>query len=336
MTALDEATAVRVGGEVSLRHRVRDLFLQVGLLPVLLAGMVVFFAIQEPTFFSGPNVSNVGRQAVYLLLVTLGQMVVLLCAQLDLSVGATIALTSVVTASTMAKADEATAGTIAAGMAAGLCVGLVVGLLNGVVVAFLRVPSFMVTMGSASVATGAALILSGGAPVSGVPAQFTSMFGTGQWFGVPVPLFFGAGAIVVMYVVLSWTTFGRNLYAIGGNEVAALLAGVRVKLQLVGAFVVCSLFSSLAGVLLTARVASGEATLGGSFVLLAIAAAVLGGTSLFGGEGKLVFVVLGVFFLGILSNGMNLLLISSYVQQLVLGAVLIGAVAIDRIKPRIG
>ncbi|NJC65692.1 ABC transporter permease [Planosporangium flavigriseum] len=313
-----------------------DLFLQIGLLPILLAAMVVFFAVRETSFFSGPNVSNVGRQAVYLLLVTLGQMIVLLCAQLDLSVGATIALTSVVTASTMSNADQPTAGTIMAGMAAGLCVGLVVGLVNGIVVAFLRVPSFIVTMGSASIATGIALIMSHGAPVTGVPSEFTSMFGTGQWFGVPVPLFIGAGAIVVMYVVLSWTTFGRNIYAIGGNEVAALLAGVRVKLQLVGAFVICSLLSSLAGVLLTARVASGEATIGGSFVLLSVAAAVLGGTSLFGGEGRLAFVVLGVIFLGVLSNGMNLLLISSYVQQLVLGAVLIGAVAIDRIKPRIG
>jgi ribose/xylose/arabinose/galactoside ABC-type transport system permease subunit len=330
--------ALPAGGadQSSWQTRSRDVFLQVGLLPILLVAMIVFFALQEPRFLSANNVSNVGRQSVYLLLVTLGQMVVLLCAQLDLSVGATIALTSVVTASAMADSNGSAGGAIASGVVAGLAVGLIVGLANGIVVAFLRVPSFMVTLGSASIATGCALLLSNGAPVTGIPTKFTASFGTGEWLGVPLPLYVGVLAIVVMYVLLSWTTFGRNIYAIGGNEIAALIAGVRVKLVLVGAFVTCSVLSSLAGVLLTARVASGEATLGGSFVLLGIAAAVLGGTSLFGGEGRLAFVVLGVIFLGVLSNGMNLLLISSYVQQLVLGIVLIGAVAIDRIRPRTG
>jgi ribose transport system permease protein len=251
-------------------------------------------------------------------------------------VGSTIALTSVVTALVLSSATEPTAGTMVLAVLAGLGVGVVVGLVNGLVVAFWRVPSFMVTLGTTSLAAGAALLLSNGAPVTGVPLGFSDFLGTGSLLGLPVPLIIALLAALVIYGVLYWTSFGRNIFAVGGNELAATVAGIRVKAVLVAAFVLCSVLTSLAGVLLTARVASGEATLGSSFVLLSIAAAVLGGTSLFGGEGRLGLVILGVVFIGVLNNGMNLLQISSYVQQLVLGAVLISAVALDRLRARVG
>jgi ribose/xylose/arabinose/galactoside ABC-type transport system permease subunit len=259
-------------------------------------------------------------------------MVLLLCAQLDLSVGATVALTSVVTAMVMSEASGPTPVVILLGVLAGIGVGVLMGLLNAFLVAQLKVPSFMATLGSTSIATGAALMLSKGAPVIGLPLPFLDVFGTGSWLGVPVPVAFAVFFTLVLYGVLYWTSFGRSLFAVGGNQHAAAVAGIRVKAVLVSAFVLCSVLTAIAGVLLTARVASGEATLGSSYVLLSIAAAVLGGTSLFGGEGRLGMVVLGVLFIGILSNGMNLVQVSGYVQQLVIGAVLVLAVAVDRVK----
>jgi ribose transport system permease protein len=290
------------------------------------------FAIAEPRFLSVDNLTNVGRQSVYLLLITLAQMVLLLCAQLDLSVGATVALTSVVTAMVMSETSGPTPVVILLGVLAGIGIGVLMGLLNAFLVTQLKVPSFMATLGSTSIATGAALMLSKGAPVIGLPAPFLDVFGTGSWLGVPVPVAIAVLFTLVLYGVLYWTSFGRNLFAVGGNQQAAAVAGIRVKAVLVSAFLLCSVLTAIAGVLLTARVASGEATLGSSYVLLSIAAAVLGGTSLFGGEGRLGMVVLGVLFIGILSNGMNLVHVSSYVQQLVIGAVLVLAVAVDRVK----
>jgi ribose/xylose/arabinose/galactoside ABC-type transport system permease subunit len=324
-------TTVAAVPPASLGRRLAGRTLELGLLPVLLAAMVVVFAVAEPRFLAAENLTNVARQSVYLLLVTLGQMIVLLCAQLDLSVGSTIALTSVVTAMILASGASFVVAVLA-----GLGVGVVVGLANGLAVAFLRVPSFMVTLGTTSLAAGAALLLSNGAPVTGVPLEFSDVLGTGSLVGVPAPLLIAVVAALVVYGVLYWTNFGRNIFAVGGNELAATVAGIRVRVVLVAAFVFCSVLTALAGVLLTARVASGEATLGSSFVLLSIAAAVLGGTSLFGGEGRLGLVILGVLFIGILNNGMNLLQISSYIQQLVLGAVLISAVALDRLRARVG
>jgi ribose/xylose/arabinose/galactoside ABC-type transport system permease subunit len=315
-----------------LRSRVLGAVLKNGLLPLLLLAMVTVFAILEPRFLSVDNLTNVGRQSVYLLLITLAQMVLLLCAQLDLSVGATVALTSVVTAMVMSEASGPTPVVILLGVLAGIGIGVLMGLLNAFLVAQLKVPSFMATLGSTSIATGAALMLSKGAPVIGLPLPFLDVFGTGSWLGVPVPVAIAVLFTLVLYGVLYWTSFGRSLFAVGGNQHAAAVAGIRVKAVLVSAFVLCSVLTAIAGVLLTARVASGEATLGSSYVLLSIAAAVLGGTSLFGGEGRLGMVVLGVLFIGILSNGMNLVHVSSYVQQLVIGAVLVLAVAVDRVK----
>ena len=308
--------------------------LDYGLLPVLLVVMVVVFAVAEPRFLAVDNLANIGRQSVYLLLITMAQMIVLLCAELDLSVGATVALVSVVTALTMSELGGDGLTAMVVGVAAGWGVGLLVGVVNGVVVAYLKVPSFMVTLGTTSVATGSALLLSNGAPVTGIPMGFSDTWGTGSWLGLPVPLVVAVVAALAVYVFLYRTTLGRNLFAIGGNKEAAKVAGIRVQGVLVTAFVMCSGLTALSGILLTARVASGEATLGTSFVLLSIAAAVLGGTSLFGGEGRLGLVILGVIFIGVLSNGMNLLRVSSYVQQLIIGIVLISAVALDRVRAR--
>ncbi|AQA03156.1 sugar ABC transporter permease [Mycobacterium sp. MS1601] len=326
-----ESTTGRSSG---LHRRLTAKILDIGLLPFLLVAMVILFAVLEPRFLAPDNLANIGRQSVYLLLITMAQMIVLLCAQLDLSVGATVALVSVVTALTMSNWSGGTLSAVVVGVAAGMGVGLLVGLINGAAVTLFNVPSFMVTLGTTSAASGAALILSDGAPVTGIPLKFSDLFGTGQWLGLPIPLIIAVIAAVGVYVLLYWTTLGRSFFAVGGNQDAARVAGIEVRKVLICAFLLCSGLTALSGVLLTARVASGEATLGTTYVLLSIAAAVLGGTSLFGGEGRLGLVILGVLFIGILSNGMNLLRVSSYVQQLVIGVVLVSAVALDRVRAR--
>lgn len=305
--------------------------LTTGLLPALLILMCVGFAIVEPRFVDGSNLLNVARQSVFLLLIAMGQMIVLINAQLDLSVGATVALTSVVVASVTA-ASSGGPESVLLGLGAGLLLGIAIGLVNGCIVAFWKVPSFMATLGSTSVLTGLALIISKGAPIIGLPMIFSDALATSSVLGIPVPVLLGVVIAIAMGIFMSRTVAGRNMYAVGGNQTAALVAGINVKKTVILAFVLCSVLASLAGVLLTARVGSGEASLGASFVMLSIAAAVLGGTSLFGGEGVLWRVVLGVLFLGVLSNGMNLLHVSSYIQELVIGMVLIAAVAAERLK----
>ena len=305
--------------------------LTTGLLPALLILMCVGFAVVEPRFVDGSNLLNVARQSVFLLLIAMGQMIVLINAQLDLSVGATVALTSVVVASVTA-ASSGGPESVLLGLGAGLLLGVVIGLVNGCIVAFWKVPSFMATLGSTSVLTGLALIISKGAPIIGLPMIFSDALATSSVMGIPVPVLLGVVIAIGMGIFMSRTVAGRNMYAVGGNRAAALVAGINVKKTVILAFVLCSVLASLAGILLTARVGSGEASLGASFVMLSIAAAVLGGTSLFGGEGVLWRVVLGVLFLGVLSNGMNLLHVSSYIQELVIGMVLIAAVAAERLK----
>lgn len=321
----------------SAGRRSADVLLRFGLLPILLLVAVVTFSVIEPRFLTPLNGTNVSRQLSFLLILTIAQMLVLLTAEIDMSIGATIALTSVISSKVMVAAGGGGSGGIAvllAGVLAGLAVGLVVGLLNGLVVARFKVPSFIVTIGTASVAVGAALLLSKGAPVTGLPPEFTSALGTARVLGVPVPFLVALGVLLAAYVLLSWTVLGHYLFAVGGGEDAARLVGVPVLRTKVTAFVLCSMLTSLAGVLLTARVSSGEPTLGQEYVILAIAAAVLGGTSFFGGEGRLGLVAVGALFLVVLSNGMNLIRVPSYVQQVVLGALLIAAVIIDRLRSR--
>lgn len=312
------------------RFRIPD---AVGALPLLLVVMIVTFAILEPRFMTGENMINVGRQATFLLIVALAQMLVLISGGFDLSVGSIIALTSVVTATVMIDlGDQAPALAIAGGAAAGLGVALVFGAVNGICVAALRVNPFIVTLATASVGFGVALLITGGSPVSGLPREYLTAFGTKRILDIPVPVFFGLAAIVGMYLCLNWTRFGRYVYAIGSNERAARLSGIRVPRTLLTIYAACGLLTGVAGVLLTARVSTGDANLGGEFVLQSIAAAVLGGVSLRGGEGRVSGVVMGALFIALLSNGMNLIRVSSFYQLIVLGVVLIGAVVLDQAR----
>lgn len=308
------------------------LFVSIGMLPVLLIVMIALFGYLNSRFVSQDNLLNVMRQSTYLIIISVGQMIVLISGGFDLSVGAVVALTSVLSARAMADVGGSPASAILIGILVGLGVGVVVGLLNGVAVSLLKVSPFIVTLGTASIGTGVALLLTGGAPVVGLPDWFINNIGVGRIGGIPTPLYITAGLIVLMYFVIARMRLGRYIYAIGGNEQASRLSGLPIARILVTVYVLSGALAALAGILLTARVSSGAPDLGAPFVLQSITAAVLGGVSLRGGEGKLSGVVLGALFIAFLGNGMNLVNISSYWQNITLGIILIFAVLMDRLR----
>jgi ribose transport system permease protein len=306
-------------------------------LPLAVITLILFFGIYEPRFLSFANATNVLRTTSYLALAAIGQTMVLIIGGFDLSVGAVVALASVVAAVTMRSMMDVAPTmpllAIGAGTMAAVGAGAIVGLVNGATVAFLKVHALMVTLGMMSVVTGGALYVTRGVPVYGMPDLFVIEFGRRlQFFGMPAVIFVAIAVIILVSSFLAKTQLGRHLYAVGSHAEAARLSGVKVGNTTVVAHVLCSSLVAIAGVLITARVGSGEATLGASFTLESIAAAVIGGVSLRGGVGKVWRVVFGAALLTILSNGINLMRIDSKVQTAVVGLVLIGAVALERLR----
>lgn len=314
-------------------------FVKVGVLPFFLLGALVIFTALSSKFLTGQNLVNVARQSVYLVLVSLGQMLVLISGGFDLSVGTAIALTSVVSASAMVFFagifPDAIWLAILLGAFAGFAAALLVGLVNGIGVAYFDVSPFIMTLGVSSVGAGLALFLTGGVPVSGLPFEFADTFGFGRLWGIPVPVLIAVICIAVMWVFMSRTRLGTQIYAVGGNIKAAHLSAINTRRTLMLAYMVCALIASLTGLLLTARVESGEANLGGTIALESIAACVIAGVSLRGGIGRVENVVLGAFFIVLVQNGMNLAQVSSYMQMVLLGVLLILAVIFDQLRYRI-
>jgi ribose transport system permease protein len=316
--------------------RLKLAFVRLGVLPFMLILAIIVFSLMSGNFLTGHNLSNVARQSTYLIIVSMGQMLALLTGGFDLSVGTILAVTSVVGALAMAAAHGAYPDvawlTITVGILAGFGAGLSIGVVNGIGIAAFGVSPFIMTLGIASIGFGIALYLTGGVPVYGLPPAFGSTFGFGKLFGIPVPIYVAAALIALMAVVLYRTKLGRYWYAVGGNRNAARLSGVDTRFQLFLAYVFCGGLASLAGVLLTARLETGEANIGASLPLESIAACAIGGVSLRGGVGRLGNVVLGAIFINLMTNGMNLARIDSYLQTVVVGVLLILAVLADQVR----
>lgn len=321
----------RAGGQFLVR-----LFIEWGILPLLLVILVVTFASMEPRFLSSDNILNVSRQVAFLGIIAVGQMCYLVTRNYDLSNGACVALSSIVCATVMTSFPEAgTSMSIVLGVSAGIVVGVAVGLTNALLIAVLKISSFMVTLGVASVATGVALLISGGVPVVGLPPEFPRNFGTSMILGIPFPAFVMILVLIGGYVLFNWTRLGRQAYAVGGNEDAAYQSGVNVGKTLFALMVVGSALAALVGVMITARVGTGETNIGVQYPLLSIIAAVLGGISLYGGEGRVAGAFMGALFIVLLSNGMDLIRVQSYVQQILLGVLLVAALVVDRLRMRL-
>lgn len=288
-----------------------------------LVGLCALLWILTPHFLTISNLLNVLEQTSINAIVAVGMTFVIISGGIDLSVGSVLAVAGVVLA-TLLHNDVS----IVLAVAAALAVGALYGTLSGVMITWGRLPPFIATLGMMSIARGCALLFTEGRPVSGFEAAFRSM-ATARIAGVPAPVFATAAVYLVGHVVLSETRFGRYVYALGGNEEATRLSGVNVRLYKTGVYAVSGLTSAIASVLLTARLNSAQPIAGMMYELDAIAAVVIGGTSLAGGEGSLAGTLIGALIMGVLRNGLNLLSVSSFMQQVVIGVVIVAAVLLD-------
>ena len=288
-----------------------------------LVGLGVLLTILTPDFLTVSNLLNVLQQTSINAVIAIGMTFVILSGGIDLSVGSLVALSGVALAYSL-QAGAPLPLAIAAGLAAGSAAGLV----NGLLITRGKLPPFIATLGMMSVARGITLFWTDGRPVSGFDAAFRSL-ATGRVLMVPAPVLIAALLYLAAHLVLTRTRFGLYVYAIGGNEEATRLSGVGVRFHKTMVYVLAGLMSAVASVILTARLNSAQPIAGMMYELDAIAATVIGGTSLLGGSGTIGGTLIGALVMGVLRNGLNLLGISSFLQQVVIGLVIIAAVLVD-------
>ncbi len=311
------------------------------LAPLLfLITLMIGFAIAEPRFLSPFNLFNVMRQISITGLLAIGMTFVILTAGIDLSVGALLAFAGLVGAAVAKGGFEdrfAVGASVDAGnpfwlaLLAALAIGLIGGAIQGLAITRLKVPPFVVTLGGLTAFRGAALLFSGGGPISGFDPAY-AWWGQARLFGnlVPVPAIIFVLFALVAHFVLRYTQFGRHVYAVGGNAEAAEMTGVNVRRVTLLVYVISGFFAGLAAFVLSARLNSAEAVAGLGVELTVIASVVIGGTSLFGGVGTIFGTVVGAMLIGVLTNGLVLLNVSPFIQQIVIGVILVLAVAFDQ------
>jgi ribose transport system permease protein len=287
-----------------------------------LAALVVLLAVVSPHFLTTDNMVIVLRQAALQFLMAAGLTMVVLTGGIDLSVGAVLGLGACLGAGFIAS------GSVLLGVAAALGAGLACGLVNGALVAYVGIPAFIATYGMLWVAHGLGYVFMKGEVIHGFPAAFRTL-GAGFVGGIPVPVLIGAAILLLLHVVLHLTRFGRALYAIGGNAVAARLTGMPVKRHLVTVYALSGVLAAFAGLVVIARVNAADSGTGEELLLTAIAAVCLGGTSLFGGAGGVVGTAIGSLILALVVNGMNMLGIATFWQAFAMGVIVILAVFAD-------
>lgn len=290
--------------------------------------LCVFMTFATDSFLSSKNLLTVLRQICINSLLAFGMTFVLIIGGIDLTVGSVLGASGVAVVMLIEKGIPLLAAVLLA-----LFLGALVGLVNGLIVAYVKMPPFIVTLSMQGVVRGIAYIITDGRSVSCKDKVFTSI-GNGYLFGIPIPIYIVAVVMLVIGVVLYKTRFGRRMYALGDNETAAVFTGIKVRGLIVKVYIISALLSALAGIILASRMYSGQPASGQGYESDAIAAAVLGGTSFNGGIGTIGGTLIGALVIGVLSNGLNLLHISSYVQMVIKGLVIIMAVAFDLIKNR--
>jgi ribose transport system permease protein len=303
---------------------------------LILAGMIVVFSVMEPDAFATvTNTRNLATNAAILLVVAVGMTFVIITAGIDLSVGSVLVFAGVVSAKAMNGMDGDGAGVILVGLLVALAAGLGWGVLNGILITKARVPPLIVTLGTLGMALGLSLIITNGVDIREVPPKLVTGIGVGRAFGeIPWLVLTAALVAIVFGVLLHATRFGRHTYAIGSNEEAARRAGIAVDRHLIAVYGISGLLSGLAGFLSLARFAT--TTIGGHSTdnLQAIAAIVIGGTSLFGGIGTMIGTVFGVFIPAVLQNGFVITGVETFWRDVAVGAVLIAAVYLDQLRRR--
>ena len=276
-------------------------------------------------FLTPENISNILLQTSINGILAMGMTLVILTGGIDLSVGSVLAFSSIV-AATFVTGDNPQSPLVA--LLVGILTGAVLGLINGCIIAYLKIPSFVATLGMLSVARGLTYAYTGGMPVPNLSESFLNL-GEGFFFGVPMPVLIFLLIFAILWVVLNHTTYGRSVYAVGGNVKSARTAGIATKPVIASVYVIAGLLAGLGGLILTARTSSALPQAGVSYELDAIAAVVIGGTSLSGGVGSIAGTLLGALIIGTINNGLDLLGVSSAYQQIVKGCIIVVAVLLD-------
>jgi ribose/xylose/arabinose/galactoside ABC-type transport system permease subunit len=289
---------------------------------------IVVFALLSPYFFTADNLLNISLQASITAIIAVGMTFVILTGGIDLSVGSLVALAGIVTTSVL-KLDVPIIVSFPFAILSGLLVGGASGMMAGLCTTRFRIAPFIVTLALMTIWRGAAFLYTEGRPIWELPEVF-GVLGSGRVLGIPIPTLIMLIVFVVAHVVLKYTTFGRYVYAVGGNAEAARVAGIAVDRVYMAVYTISGGLSALSGILLASRINSGQPNAGLMYELDVIAAVVVGGTSLNGGRGSIVGTFVGAMLIAVLRNGLNLLNVGSYVQQVVVGVVILLAVMADR------
>ncbi|MDZ4769082.1 MAG: ABC transporter permease [Chloroflexota bacterium] len=307
---------------------------------IFLIVLVLFFTSRNERFLLPLNLWNIMRQVSITGLIAIGMTFVILTAGIDLSVGSLLALSGLICADIYKGGAFFTrltgldvsglGGNVALAAAIAVLIGVIGGLLQGVSITRLGVPAFVVTLGGLSVFRGAALQYSNGGPISTFDPAY-NFWGQGKVFGdVPVPVILFLAFALLAHIILRYTRYGRHVYAVGGNPEAARLSGLPVRRLILSVYIIVGFFAGLGGFVLSSRLNSSEAVAGIGYELTVIASVVIGGTSLFGGRGSVLGTVIGSVLIGVLNNGLVLMNVSSYIQQIVIGVIIVLAVAFDQ------
>lgn len=294
-----------------------------------LTGLIVLcavFAVLSPYFLSVRNILTVATQTAVIAIIAIGQTYVMITTGIDLSIGSNIALAGMISGLAMTNGIP-----VSISVLLGLLSGTLVGLLNGIMITYGDMPPFIATLGTMTAVRGLSLTLTQGIPISSLPASFT-VIGTGSTLGIPNPVIIMLALTVFFAFVLSKTTLGRYVYAAGSNMEAARLSGVDTKKVVTMVYVISGFLAACAGLISAARIISAQPAAGEGYELDAVASSVIGGVSSLGGEGMIGGTFIGAFVIGVLRNGLNLIGVSPFIQKIVIGCVIVGAVFFDRIK----
>ncbi len=309
------------GNKRSLRYYWQNF----GTLTIFSLLIVIMGTLSPKYFLSASNFKQILLQSSITILIAVGEFFAILIAGIDLSVGSILGLTGMVTAILLSKSVNI----FIAVLLGGVLLGALLGAINGSLVIFTKVHPFIITLGGLSVYRGLTLTISDARPVYNLPPEFSRFF-SGSIFSIPIPIIIALSIALLFLFVTEKTKLGRNIYALGGNQEAAWLSGININLHKLIVFIFSGISAGIAGVVMTARMGAAEPLAGNGYELFAIASAIIGGTSFFGGKGKIFGVVVGALIIGLINNALNILNVQTYYQKIVMGSIIIGSVALDK------
>ncbi|MCH1981061.1 ABC transporter permease [Ruminococcus sp. OA3] len=312
----------------TMKEKALYIYGKAGVLMILLL-MVILLSFMTDTFLTYRNLINIVRQVTFYAIVGYGAMMTLIGGDFDLSPGSVIGLTSILSTMAITGTDRG----VGLPLLVAIAVGLAVGFVNGFLIAYCNMPAFIATLGTQTLLRGLALYIANGKPISGLSEKFTNV-GGGSIGIVPIPVIILIILGVITWYIMKYTRLGRHIYAIGGNAQAAVVSGVNARRIKLFTYLYAGVMAAIAGVILTARVASGNAALGETYEMKAITGCVIGGVSLNGGIGSIYGMICGILVVGVLTNGMDLMNVSGYMQKVAEGIIMIVAVLLDVVRAK--